>query len=262
MELVQDGSCDFVANCTDSLLLLHPTDDNGSDIGRDLLPLFHDIEKLYTFDARATEVTKMIAITTALLNQLTPVEDLSYVIEEMFSVGMFHYKKRTGHINKVSNVMDLFRKVDLVSFEVQCPFCLYDCSCTETHFQYCSCCFPVDDAAVNRIGLELDHYDKDCAGTTMEVDVHPCDEVRVMQSMVRPSLKPSGVPSHFPRIPKDCNHKRVSLKKKRSYRDALSNIALPSYSESPAKRGRPYVGRPPDLVLPNCRENCSTNRVP
>lgn len=245
LELAPDGSCAFVANCTESLLLLHPTDDNGSDIGRDLLPLFHDIEKYMNLDPRESEVTKMIAITTALLNQLTPVEDLGLVIEEMFSVGMFRYKKRTGHIHKVSNVLELLRKVDLISFEVQCPFCLYDCSCKETHFQYCGCHFPADDAVVNRIGFELNQCDQDNADN-MEVD-SLCDGADVMQDMVSPFLKPTGVPSRLPRISKNCDHKRVvHLKKKRSYSDTFLKITSSTHSESPAKRGRPHIGRPPD----------------
>lgn len=245
-----DGSCDFVANCTDSLLLLHPTDDNGSDIGRDLLPLFHDIEQQFKFDTRATEVTKMIAITTALLNQLTPVEDLGYVIEEMFSVGMFRYKKRAGHINKVSNVLELLRKVDLISFEVQCPFCLYDCSCKETHFQHCGCHFPADDADVTRTGSELNPCDQDAA-EHMEIDEVPSHrETTMTQSMVRPSLKPSGVPSCLFHLSRNCNHRRVFAKrKKRTYGDTFLTIFSSSSSGSPAKRGRPYLGRPPDPGL-------------
>lgn len=250
MELEPDGSCDFVANCSDTLLLLHPTDDNGSDIGRDLLPLFHDIEQHFKFDARATDVTKTIAITTALLNQLTPVEDLGYVIEEMFSVGMLRYKKRAGHINKVSNVLELLRKVDLVSFEVQCPFCLYDCSCKETHFQFCGCFFPADDAAVNRNGLELDQCDQETA-EDMDVDEQPsCDRTDEMQVTARPYLKPSGVPSRLFRISRNCNHRRVSnVRMKRTYSDTFLKIISSPHSESPAKRGRPYLGRPPDSGL-------------
>lgn len=244
---VQDGSCDFVADCTDSLLLLHPTDENGSDIGRDLLPLFHDIEQHFRFDSRATEITKTIAITTALLNQLTPVEDLGYVIEDMFSVGMFRYKKRAGHINKVSNVLELFRKIDLVSCEIQCPHCLYDCNCKETHFQYCGCYFPADDAAVTRTGLELSLSDHGEAAE-MEIDEQSSfEESNEMQGMVCPSLKPSGVPSRLVRIPKNCNHKRVfALRKKRMYSETFLNILSSPSSGSPAKRGRPYLGRPPD----------------
>lgn len=252
MELALDGSCDFVADCTDTLFLLHPTNDNGHDIGRDLLPLFYNIEQHYQFDQHATEITKMIAITTALLNQLTPVEDLGNVIEEMFSVGMFRYKKRTDHINKVSNVLELLRKVDLISFNVQCPFCLYDCSCLETHFQCCGCFFPTESAVVDGTESELDSCDLDDAVEDMEIDQQQpaCSEVNTKQSMVRSSMKPSGVPSRLLRIAKNCNHKKMSpLSNKRTYGDSFLTIFSSPSSGSPAKKGCPYLGRPPDPGL-------------
>lgn len=199
------------------------------------MPLFYDIESQFSFDSRATDVTKMIAITTALLNQLTPVEDLGYVIEEMYSVGMFRYKKRANHIAKVSNSLELLRKVDLVSFEVQCNFCLFDCSCTETHFQDCGCFYPTESALVTGTEHELSSDTMDCAAAPVETDyqMSSCSIYREVE------------------LSKKCNHRRLSsnLRKRRSYGDTFSCILASPSAGSPAKRGRPYVGRPPDPSL-------------
>lgn len=234
----------FVANCSESLLLLHPTDENGRDIGRDLLPLFYNIECQYTFDSQATEITKMIAITTALLNQLTPVEDLGYVIEEMYSVGMFRYRRRPDHIAKVTNCLELLRKIDLVSFEVQCPFCIFDCCCKETHFQDCGCFFPADSADVTNQESELDSSAADLALTQPD-----SDDGEVLRGATVTSC--CGTPSYAKDVPlmyPDCNHRRLPLHRtrKRSYGSTLSTFISSPPVESPAKRGRPYVGRPPD----------------
>lgn len=220
-------------------MLLHPTDENGRDIGRDLLPLFYNIECQYNFDSRATEVTKMIAITTALLNQLTPVEELGYVIEEMFSVGMFQYRRRPDHIDKVTNVLDLLRKIDLVSFEVQCTFCLFDCSCKETHFQDCGCHFPTESADVVGLESELDSSVMDLA--VMPEDFDDGEKRQDIATTSRSSLTYS------------CNHRRLPpyRTRKRSYGLTLSTFVSSSVTESPAKRGRPYVGRPPDHDEPS-----------
>lgn len=245
------GSCDFVADCTDTLLLLHPTNENGRDIGRDLLPLFHSIEQHLNLSVKAVEITKMIAIAVALINQLTPVEDLGYVVEEMFQIGMFRYSRRDGHIHKVTNVLELLRKIDLHTFEVKCNTCQFDCSCIETHFQHCGCNFPAVSAAVYGSELKLgsdssveaeERMDVDDEEMTASIDKEsiPFEGCTIVQS--QPNL------SSVDRLlsPK-CNHRRSASRiKKRTHGDALSSIFSPSSSGSPAKRGRPQVGRPPD----------------
>lgn len=244
MALDPDGSCDFVADCSDTLLLLHPTNENGHDIGRDLLPLFHDVEQHLNLNVTAVEVTKMIAITVALINQLTPVEDLGYVVEEMFHVGMFHYSRKKGHIHKVTNVLELLRKIDLHSFEVKCNICLFDCSCIETHFQHCGCIFPAVSAAVHGSEFELNSDSRLGAVEHMDVEDEEIDGL-VYDESPAGSLS-NQIPPFVERMI-GCNRRRAaSRNNKRTHGDAISAIFSPSSSGSPAKRGRPQVGRPPD----------------
>lgn len=162
----------------------------------------------------------MIYITAALINQLTSAEELAMIIMEMFSIGMFTYLKEPGRIHKISNCLSLLRKIDLVTFDVRCSFCLLDCSCKQVCFLVCphwTRDFVSTDGAADGVESKLD---------SIEYGDVDSDESLECSCYVRQSPKNA----------------------KRSYSSSLTNLQCRSDSPtgSPAKKGRPLLGRPPD----------------